>query len=197
MAAKGYLQTWKEVLLSPKKFYSEMEKAGGLGHPSGFLLLMVVAGMIINVLGTVVLVGKPVIWSIPVTIAVFSAIIFLAGFVISFVLYVVWRVLGSKESYEVAFRCFAYSSAISPFTSIIAFIPVVGIALCVAWIVTLLIIASEQVHALKPATARAFWAVVGLAVMVATIAVEIQYRDTMFTLSKEARQLTQKGQSLK
>jgi hypothetical protein len=189
MAAKGYLQTFKEVLLSPRKFYSEMDRMGGVGHPAGFFFLMVLIGMIINVLGTVLLVGRPVVWSIPVTVAVFSVVIFLGGFVISFVLYLVWKVLGSKESYETAYRCFAYSSAISPFTSLIAFIPVVGVALCVAWIVVLLIVASEQVHALKPATARAFWAVVGLIIIVGTVAIEIQYRDTMFTLSKEARQL--------
>ncbi|RME67615.1 MAG: hypothetical protein D6778_03005 [Nitrospirae bacterium] len=194
MAEKGYLQTFKEVILSPRKFYSEMERSGGLGQPAGFFFLMVLVGMIINVLGTVFLFGKPVLWSIPVTILVFTVLIFLIGFGIAFVLCMAWKLLGSKEKYETAFRCFAYSSAISPFTSVIAFVPVVGYAICVAWIVFLLIIASEQVHGIKAVTARAFWATIGLLVIIGSVALELQYKDTMFNLSKEAQQLSKELQ---
>jgi len=197
MSDKNYLRVWRDVIFSPRIFYSQMPQSGGFFHPAGFLFIMILIGMIINVVGTVFLIGQPAIWSIPITIIFFSVIIFLGGFLISFVLYIVWRLLGSNKSYETAFRCFAYSSAISPLTSLIAFIPLIGIPMCVLWIIILLIIASETVHSLKPTVVRPFWLLVGLIVVIGTLVLEQQYRKFVFTPDNTNISLKQPSERLR
>jgi len=67
--------------------------------------------------------------------------------------------MGSQESYETAFRCAAYASAISPITTILNIIPFIGGVIGLLWGTYLMVIASSEVHNIRRKTA---WIVFGI-----------------------------------
>jgi len=67
--------------------------------------------------------------------------------------------MGSGESYETAYRCAAYASAITPITALIGAIPYLGMLAGLAWMVYLLVMASVEVHKIA---ARTAWLVFGI-----------------------------------
>ena len=74
------------------------------------------------------------------------------------ILFVIWRLLGSQQSYEVSFRCAAYALAITPITAAIDFIPYLGVVVGLAWTAFIFVCASVEVHGTEPKIA---WIVFG------------------------------------
>ncbi len=66
------------------------------------------------------------------------------------ILFVIWQLLGSQQSYEVSFRCAAYALAISPITAALDFIPYLGVVVGLAWMAYILVCASVEVHGTEP-----------------------------------------------
>ena len=95
------------------------------------------------------------------------------GFIASFVLFIIWKIIGSRESFETAFRCYAYVSAIVPINTVISIIPYAGPVLGFVWMTYLIIIASVEVHKIKPLIA---WIVFGaICVVLSGSAVSSQF----------------------
>ncbi len=186
MAGEGVLSQFIGVLFNPFRFYSSMPKKGGFGGPIRFFLLFSSVGLLINILGTSLMFGNPSIKDVPLLFFSIEAGIFLGGFIAAFLLHLVWKVLGTEESYETSYRAFAYTAAISPVTSIIAFLPNIGIALAMAWVFLLLIVASSRVHGIKQPLAVAVWGVVGALMIMLTLSYELGYRGTVSFIAKSA-----------
>ncbi|RMG73248.1 MAG: hypothetical protein D6710_03710 [Nitrospirae bacterium] len=113
--------------------------------------------------------------------------IFVGGFLAAFLLHILWKVLGSGENYETSYRVFAYTAAISPVTSVIAFVPALGVAIAMAWVFLLLIIATSRVHGIKKPVAVAVWGVVGVLMIMLTLSYELGYKDTVSLLAKSSK----------
>lgn len=184
MAGEGVVSQFFGILFNPSRFYSTMPKQGGMGEPIRFYLIFSSIGLLINILGTSLMFGNPALKDVPLLFFSIEAGIFIAGFIAAFLLHLVWKVLGSEESYETSYRAFAYTAAISPVTSVVAFVPTVGIVLAMAWVFVLLIIASSRVHAIKQPLAVAVWGVVGVLMIMLTLSYELGYRGAVSLISK-------------
>jgi hypothetical protein len=88
----------------------------------------------------------------PLVVAIFSFIG--AGF-----FFVIWKLLGSVQPYETAYRCVAYAAAITPVTTLLGVIPYLGAMIALLWMLWLMVTASAQVHHLESQKA---WIVFGI-----------------------------------
>jgi hypothetical protein len=86
-----------------------------------------------------------------------GALIF--GFVGAAILFGIWKLMGSNESYETAYRCGAYASVTIPILTILGIIPYAGVLIGLAWMLFLLVTASVEVHKIAAKTA---WMVFGI-----------------------------------
>lgn len=156
------------VVTSPSTFFREMPKTGGFVEPLVFMVVMnVVSGVIggllhalTDILGLHLYAGVPMrfmaIIMMPVLAAVGSAIF---GFIAAGILFVIWKLLGSDEEYETAYRCTAYLAAILPITTVIGIIPYIGGAIGLVILLYYLVTASVETHGIA---SRKAWMVFGI-----------------------------------
>lgn len=142
------------VITSPRQFYQRMEKTGGFGQPLVFLIVLgVLSGLVqggeslVGLRPGGAVIAAAVVVATPIIVAIF-------GFVAAGIVFVIWKVMGSQEPYETAYRCLAYSSAVAPINGVLGLIPFAGPALGFVWSTVLIVIASEEVHKVRPAVAR-------------------------------------------
>jgi len=165
-------QTAIRVVTSPAAFFREMPKSGGFLEPLVFMVVMsVISGVLggvlhalSNFLGlhlyTGVAVGFMAIVMMPVLAAIGSAIF---GFIAAGILFVIWKLMGSNEDYETAYRCTAYLAAITPITTVLGIIPYVGGAIGLVVILYYLVTASIETHGIP---LRKAWIVFGIIIAV-------------------------------
>ncbi|HOU51207.1 MAG: YIP1 family protein [Smithella sp.] len=157
-------QTAVNVVTKPTEFFQGMPKTGGFLEPLVFAIIMGFIGGIIQALLNVIgfgpaagyggsmMTGFGVIIFMPIFIAIGS---FIGGAI----LFVIWKLMGSREDYETAYRCGAYLSALAPITSIIGAVPYLGGIISMAIYVLYLVIASVHVHNLP---SQKSWLVFGI-----------------------------------
>src|SRR3990170_7168122 len=153
-------QTAVKVLTSPSEFFRQMPKTGGFVEPLVFMIAMGVAagllGSILSVLrlqvgvGMAMGVGSVII--MPIMIAIF-------GFVGAAILFLIWKLMGSQESYETAYRCGAYIGVLTPISALLHLIPYVGAVVSVLLVTFYLVTASVAVHNIP---SRKAWLVFGI-----------------------------------
>ena len=136
-----------------------MPKSGGFVDPIIFMVSMgVAAGIIQAILG---LIGIGVVASFFMAIAsiiIVPITVVIVGFIGAGILFLIWKALGSQEPFEVAFRCLAYSMAISPITAVLNMIPYIGPIIGLVWMTYILVNASTEVHGVE---AKMAWIVFG------------------------------------
>ena len=117
-------ETMMQVITNPVGFYQSMPRSGGYVEPLLFAVIMGVIGGVLQAVlsifgigftGSILMALAGIILG-PIMIAIF-------GFVGAAVLFVVWRLLGSQESFEVAYRCGAYVTAVTPVRTVLNIIP--------------------------------------------------------------------------
>ncbi len=172
-------QTAVNVVTKPVEFFQGMPKTGGFLEPLVFVVIMgVIAGIIHAILnfiglgqaaghGAGMMSGFGVIIFMPIAAAVGS-------FVGAAVLFVIWKLMGSQENYETAYRCSAYLAALAPVTAMISVIPYAGGMVNMAIYTFFLVTASIYVHNLPSQKA---WMVFGIiAVIFALMTVYSEYK---------------------
>lgn len=154
----------KAVITDPASFFAAMPKTGGFVEPVVFVAVLAVATGVVGIFLALVGLGAA-----PTFRAALMASILLPvfGTIFSFVgaavLFVVWKLIGSNESYETAYRCGAYMTAISPVTTLLGVIPVLGTLIALGWALYLAVQASQHVHGVAPQKAWiAFGALFGI-----------------------------------
>ncbi len=166
-----------KVITNPVGFYRDMLKTGGFADPVIFLLVMAaIMGLLIAVFS---LFGAGVIGAMA---AGFGAIIFMpifaliGSFIGAAILFVIWKLMGSEQSYETAYRCVAYAAAIYPITAVLGLIPYIGTIVGIAWGMYLIIVASSEVHQLQRRSAYTVFGTLGAIIIVMNIGTEIATR---------------------
>ena len=148
-----------KVLSSPREFFEGMPKKGGLLEPFLFMVAMGFAAgvfqLLLKVLGLTPSVGMDVAMSSPV---VMPATLAAFGFVEAAILYLIWKLMGSAESYETAYRCAAYISVLMPISVVLETFPLLGRATAVVLGMFFLVAASVSAHRIPSWKA---WAVFG------------------------------------
>lgn len=162
-------QTAIKVLTQPVAFFREMPKTGGFVEPLIFALVLGLIGGAISVVVsalkffTIYVVAAIVIWPIAIVIG---------SFIGAAVLFIIWQLLGSKQNFEVAFRCAAYMSAIAPVAAVINILQLIPYASILATLLVsaiwlyFVVIASVEVHGIP---AQKAWMVFGIIVGILTL----------------------------
>jgi hypothetical protein len=157
---QGILNTAIAVITKPAEFYRGMAKSGGFVDPLIFAVVMgLIGGVIQAVVGLLHLGGKVSVVMALAGIVMGPIMVAIFGFVGAAIMFVIWKIMGSSESYETAYRCGAYAAAISPITTLLGVIPFVGSLIGLAWMLFLLVAASVEVHKIAAKTA---WMVFGI-----------------------------------
>jgi hypothetical protein len=116
-------QTAVNVVTNPVNFFQGMPKSGGFLEPLVFAIIMgFIAGIIQAILSFI---GLGPSAGYGGGMSGFSMIIFMpiaaaiGSFIGGAILFVIWKLMGSQEDYETAYRCGAYLMALTPITAII------------------------------------------------------------------------------
>ncbi|MFN2368820.1 MAG: YIP1 family protein [Desulfurivibrionaceae bacterium] len=180
-----------EVITNPTGFFRQMPKTGGFLPPLLFMALMGVAGGLLQVilalvgLGGDLMSGLLAVILIPLLVGIFS-------FVGAAILFMFWKILGSEESFETAFRCGAYTAAILPLTTLLNVIPYLGSILGLVWMTYLLVLASTEVHGIA---AKKAWVAFGaLCAIMAITSVSMEIAARKISKGMENWQQTNQAQ---
>jgi len=147
---KTILNTAVEVISNPAGFFHDMNKTGGFVEP---LIFMMAIGGIAGIIRVIMAVVGPG-FSISFSQAIASIIIApifagIFGFAGAGILFIIWKIMGSQQSFETAYRCSAYAGGIVPVTTVLGIIPFLGPILNLVWMTYLLVTASVEVHKLN------------------------------------------------
>jgi len=154
------INTMREVLLSPAGFFRKMPRSGGFVDPVIFVASMSLIVGVINLilwpldLGFATSFGTALLYVVvtPVFVVIFS-------FVGAAILFIIWKIMGSQESYETAYRCGVYAAAITPVTTVVGVVPYIGSVIGLVWMAYVIVSASIEVHGIKQKIA---WIVFGV-----------------------------------
>jgi hypothetical protein len=179
-------QTAIKVITTPQKFFKTLPKTGGYTEPLIFMAIMGAVGGLITAVASVVGLrasagfadGIGALILMPVFTIIF-------GFVGAAIFFVIWKIMGSQEPYETAYRCAAYLSALSPITTVLGLVPYIGAAAGIALMVYYLVIASTEVHDIAAQKAWVVFGIIGTIVILLSIKGEYAARN----YSQEAERL--------
>jgi hypothetical protein len=168
-----------KVITNPVGFYREMAKTGGFVEPLVFVVIMaLIAGVVVALLSLFGLgmAGMPFSGSGFVAVIAMPIGALIGSFIGAAILYVIWLVLGSKESFETAYRCIAFATAIYPITALLSAVPYLGTIVSVAWGFYLMAVASIEVHKIKTNIAYLVFGILGVIVIALQVGGEYSAR---------------------
>jgi hypothetical protein len=183
------------VLTSPTAFFRTMPRSGGFANPLAFVVAMALASSLVAIPLWLLGIGPYAVFPgllaafvlSPLLTAVFS-------FVGAAILFAVWRMMGSQQSYETAYRCAAYMSAISPLAVPIGVMPYVGTFIMAGWSFFLIVVASEQVHGIERHKARIVFGLIVLVLMLMSISAQHVGRSVQSRTEATTKQLEKIGE---
>ncbi len=166
-----------KVLTSPAAFFREMPKTGGFIEPLVFMAIMgVVAGLVQAVLTMAGLsVGMGVGMALAVVI-IYPIVIAILGFIGAAIVFVIWKLMGSQESYETAYRCAAYIAVLWPITTALGAVPYIGVVASIALMTFFYVTASVETHKIASQKAWIVFGIIGAALIFMGIGAEIAKR---------------------
>jgi hypothetical protein len=196
MSGKARLNTIIEnagrLIRDPVGFYRDVDKSGGFFEPLIYVVVMAAGtGLIIAVLS---LLGAGMTGAIAIglgVVVVFPVVAVIGSFIAAAILFLVWKLLGSNESYETGYRCVAYATVVYPVSAVLGLIPYLGAMLGVVWGMYLMIVATSEVHRLKRKTAFIVFGVLGVLLIVSNISAERVGRRMVpgqATISEQSRE---------
>lgn len=158
--AANILNTAMAVIKTPVAFYGTLAKTGGFVGPAAFVAVMGMVAGVLHAIGGMLYPGSGATVAVAIGSVILTPLLFVVGsFIGGAILFLIWKLMGSAESYETAYRCGAYASAIAPITALVGLIPFAGALAEVGWMSFLMVTASVQVHKLA---ARTAWLVFGI-----------------------------------
>jgi hypothetical protein len=191
-------KTAMSVLTSPSVFFREMPKIGGFVEPLIFTVIMgIISGLIqtffhifsLNIAGGMAM-GAASIILVPILLGIF-------GFVGAAILFVIWKLLGSKEDYETAYRCGAYVSVLMPIITILGIIPYLGSIIGIGLSIYFLVIASVEVHKIPSQKAWLVFGIIGAILIILNISGQMTARKYSREAGKLREKMEQTSKALK
>jgi hypothetical protein len=181
-------QTALNVITNPAGFFQGMPKTGGFLEPLVFAVIMgFIAGIIQAILSFIGL-GPGAGYG--GGIHGFSAIIFMpiaaaiGSFIGGAILFVIWKLMGSQEDYETAYRCGAYLMALAPIAAIIGAIPYAGGLIYMFTYVFYLVTASTHVHNIPSQKAWLVFGIIGVIFAIMVLSGEYKARHASSEMEK-------------
>lgn len=122
------------------------------------------------------------------------------GLIISFIaagiLFIIWKIMGSQENYETAYRCAAYSSGIIPVTSVLGFIPYLGSVAGLLWGFYLIITASIEVHKIKSSLVWTVWGIIAALFIILSLSVQYAARKFSGEWMEKAKEMEKSARDM-
>lgn len=151
---------------NPRQEFRTMERSGGFSQPLMFVVALGLVAGIARILVTCFYMANGadlgLFTALSAILAVPLSLVFCA-YLGAFMLYMLWRALGSDEPLETAFRVVSYLTVIAPVAVLLSPVPYVGPVLILAALAYGLVLASQEVYGLKAAQT---WLVFGIAFIV-------------------------------
>lgn len=173
-------QTALRVLTAPNAFFREMKKTGGFVEPLIFMVIMgVISGVlqaVFSIFGSHIASGMATGLSSVIVTPVLTVVF---GFVGAAVLFGIWKLLGSQESYETAYRCAAYISVLTPITTLLGLIPYIGSPAGIVLSLFFLVIASIEVHKVPSQKAWLAFGSIGALFIIMNLSAEFSARKSV------------------
>lgn len=189
------------IFTKPAAFFKEMPKTGGYVEPLIFVAIMgLLAGVVAAILSIVGLMPGGAGAGISLIIIMPIAMI-IGSFIGAGIMFVIWKLMGSNENYETAYRCIAYISVFSPISVIAGIIPYIGSLAMLAVEIYYLVLASTNVHNIETKKAWLVFGIIGALLAVMSIGAEMtaskvksemgQYQDQSKELQKQIEKMQQ------
>lgn len=189
-SAAGIVGTFIAVVTRPGEFFTAMPRTGGFVQPLIFMIIMGVAGGIVRaVLGMLGLVHGLAVAMALASIVLTPILVVIFGFIGAAILFVIWKLMGSEQDFETAYRCTAYGSAISPITQVFAVIPYLGAVLALAWWTLILVLASTRVHQIRQGVAATVFGIIAVIFAVVSVGAQIAARRMENALNNAQNQM--------
>lgn len=135
------------ILTSPTDFFRKMPPKGGFIEPLIFIIVMGVISSLIQAVAYFIGLKTAMVMSLGLSfIIIFPLIMAISSFIGAAILFVIWKLLGSVQSYETTYRCAAYISATTLITTPLIFIPFIGSIISIILNNFFFVIASIEVH---------------------------------------------------
>jgi len=151
------------VILRPAEFFRDMPKTGGYMEPLVFAVAMAV--LMAVVMGIVGMIGFGAVGMLAMGffgVIVLPVMVAIGSFIGAGIIFVIWKLMGSSEGYETAYRCVAHSYAYAPIAALVAGVPYLGSLVQILWPMALLALASIHVHGRSPKLSWGVFGVLGL-----------------------------------
>jgi hypothetical protein len=191
-------QTAMNVVTKPAEFFQGMPKTGGFLEPLVFVVIMGLIGGIIHAILNVVGLGPAVGYGGGM-VSRFGVIIFMpiaaavGSFIGAAIFFVIWKLMGSQENYETAYRCGAYLAALTPIAAIISAVPYAGGVISMAIWVFYLVMASIYVHNIPSQKAWLVFGIIAIIFVLMGLGMEYKARHA----SSEMEQWRKMGEDMR
>lgn len=185
----------KQVITDPAGFYRAMPKEGGFSEPVIFGLVMAaIAGAVVAVLSIIGLTGIGAGGLAAIIVLPIGTLI--GGFIAAAFLFVVWKLMGSPENYQTAYRCVVYSYAILPVLALFSIIPYIGTVIRVVWGSWLMITASVEVHGRVRQTSLIVFGILGILMLITGLSGERAQRKMESVMEENAARMQEQFKGL-
>lgn len=160
------LETAIRVIKDPASFYRSMPRDGGYAQPLIFIAVMAIFTGIIMAIASLFGGGRLGGLGAGLASVIIVPIMMIIGYSIAAaILFVIWKLMGSTQRYQTAFRCQAFASSILPVTALLSLIPYLGTVASIAWGTWLVINASVEVHGIPRQKALLVFGILGALMM--------------------------------
>ncbi len=167
------------ILTKPVDFFKTMHKTGGFLEPLIFALIMgIIAGILHAIISLVGLgyYSRGLMDSLGMIIIIPVAVI-VGSFIGAAIMYVIWKLLGSQENYEVSYRCVAYIMVLAPIAAILGLIPYAGAILNAALGLIFIVLASIYVHSIPAKKALLVFGIIFAVILLIQLRAEYKMRN--------------------
>jgi hypothetical protein len=171
------LEKARTVLTAPGAFYRLMPRSGGFLEPVLFMIVMAIVGVIIFIALGFLGLGTLSAFDVGIgSMLVMPIMAVIGSFIGTGIMFVIWKLMGTQEPFEVAYRCVAYASAIYPVTAFIGMLPYLGSIAGITWGMYLMFIATKEVHHLNEKTASMVFGIIGFILIFSNVTSEMAAR---------------------
>ncbi len=184
-----------KVITSPAAFFREMSRVGGFVEPMLFMMVMTAFSGLVNIVLSIlglhidVGIGRMIAW-----VVLYPFVAAVLGFIVAAIVFVLWRLIGSHEPYETAYRCMAYLAVLLPIRTVIGIIPSLGALIVVAVWVYFFVVASIETHKIPARRAWLMFGIFGAILIILLITSRIEQRGEAMKYRKQMEQSTKEMQ---
>jgi hypothetical protein len=155
------------ILTAPAESFRKMPKKGGFLEPLVFALVMGLTASIILAIWSLLGLGygggaSPGLAAIFLSIIYMPVIFVICSFIGAAIVFLIWKVMGSTQKYEVFYRCIAYLMVLAPIIATINVVPYAGIILSFAIVTFYIVIASAEVNGIPVRKALQVFGIIGV-----------------------------------